>query len=89
MTSGLFVSDNARMGKSSITAPKGRATRARNEQVGGNRFFGTTMQWVVLLVVAVIVMALIFYFGRDFRSEVGAPGDGAATAAAIVGATLH
>ncbi|MFK7919664.1 MAG: hypothetical protein AB8G14_16435 [Ilumatobacter sp.] len=71
------------MSKASTTAPKGRATRARNEAVGGNRFFGPTMQWVGIVVVALIVMAGIFYFGRDFRSNTGgghsgAPADGVA-----------
>lgn len=86
MTPRPIVGDNVEMSKASVTAPKGRATRARNEATGGNRFLGPTMQWVGIVVVALIVMAGIFYFGRDFRSNTGgghsgAPADGIATVA--------
>lgn len=77
------IDDDVDMNKASVTAPKGRATRAQNDVAGGNRFFGPTLQWVGILVVALIVMVGIFYFGRDFRSDYGGGGHSGAPADAV------
>lgn len=62
------------MSGKAVTAPKGRATRARNQDLDGSSFFGPTMQWILVIVAALAIMAGIFYFGRDVRSDLGGGG---------------
>jgi hypothetical protein len=62
------------MSGSAVTAPKGRATKARNDEDGGRSFMGPTMQWVLVVVAALAIMGGIFYFGRGARSDLGGGG---------------
>jgi len=52
------------------TAPKGRPTVHRNGQPQGRRL-PSSVQWGMALVVCLIVLGAIFYFGRGFRSAGG------------------
>lgn len=62
------------MSGKAVTAPKGRATRARNEAVGGRSFFGPTLQWVLVIVATLAVLGAIYYFAGDVRSDLGGGG---------------
>ena len=68
------------MSGSSVTAPKGRATRARNDDASGRSFIGPTMQWVLVIVAGLAIMGGLFYFGRDVRSDLGGGGHSGAPA---------
>jgi len=68
------------MSGKAVTAPKGRATRAQNDDVSARSFIGPTMQWVLVILAALAVMAAIFFFGRDFRSDFGGGGHSGAPA---------
>jgi len=52
------------------TAPKGRPT-VHNVPGASNRRFSSTVEWIVAIVVFLLILAAIFYFGRNFRSETG------------------
>ena len=73
------------------TAPKGRPTVHNTGQATGRRM-SSTMQWTLVIVVFLIVMAVIFYVGRDFRGlgpgDVGYTGS-PATAPMIDGSLLQ
>jgi len=73
------------------TAPKGRPTVHNTGQPTGRRM-SSTMQWTLVIIVFLVVMAVIFYVGRDFRGL--GPGGGGhsgspATAPMIDGSLLH
>ena len=65
------------------TAPKGRATRARNAPARRS-LFGPPTQWVVVTVVALVIIGGIFYFGRNVSSTFG--GHSGAPAPAVLDA---
>lgn len=63
------------MSGSSVTPPKGRATRARND-FGQNAIMSPKLQWALAILAALIVLGIILYLGRDVRSDLnGAPID--------------
>lgn len=68
------IGETVGMSGSAITEPKGRATRARNADAGGRSLMGPTLQWILVVVAALAIMAGIFYFGRDVRSNYGGGG---------------
>jgi hypothetical protein len=68
------------MNESAFTAPKGRATKARNDDDGRRPFLGPTMQWVLVVVAALAIMVGVFYLGRDVRSNTGGGGHSGAPA---------
>lgn len=74
------MGETVEMSGSAVTEPKGRATRARNDDVGGRSFFGPTMQWFLVVVAACAIMAGIFYLARDVRSSGGGGGHSGAPA---------
>ena len=59
------------------TPPKGRATVHPTGAARRGRI-SPTMEWVIAIIVFVIVLAAIFYFGSDFRSGGGGTGAGVA-----------
>lgn len=60
---------------SARTAPKGHATPARNSDVGGRNLLTPTVQWILVVLVGLLVMAVIFYFGSDLGSGGGGGDD--------------
>ncbi len=54
------------------TAPKGKATPARNSGGGERAILSPTIQWILVAIVGLLVIAAIIYFGSDF-------GDGGTT----------
>jgi len=73
------------MSGSAITPPKGRATKARNEDAGGRSFMGPIMQWALVIVAALAILGGILYFGRGVQSNYGGGHSGApADAPAVV-----
>jgi hypothetical protein len=48
------------------TAPKGKATPARNSGSGERTLLTPTIQWILVTLVGVLVIAAIIYFGSDF-----------------------
>lgn len=56
----------ARSSGSARTAPKGRATPARHSSGGGGGSLLTpTVQWILVTLVGLLVIAAIIYFGSD------------------------
>ena len=64
--------------KHGYTPPKGRPTRHRNE-VARTRRLSSTVEWILVTIAIVVLLGLLFWFGRDFRST-------AAALAAVTGA---
>ena len=62
------------MSGSAVTPPKGRATRARNQAGRGRTIIGPKLQWVLVIIAALVVFGVIFYFGRDVRSDLNGSG---------------
>lgn len=52
------------------TAPKGRPTRARNDD-RSRSLFGSSIQWIVLIVLVVVIVGVVLYLTRDVRSTLG------------------
>ena len=52
------------------TAPKGRPTVHRSGQAQGRRL-PSTVQWGLAILAFLVVLGVIFYFGRGFRSAGG------------------
>lgn len=69
MTERCPIDQNGVMSGSAVTPPKGRATRARNEQARRRTFIGPRLQWTLVVLAALLVFAAIFYFGRDVKSD--------------------
>jgi hypothetical protein len=57
---------------SARTAPKGRATPARNATTGRRRLFTPTVQWIVLVLIGAAIVGTVLYLLRDTTSNVGA-----------------
>lgn len=64
------------MSGSAVTEPKGRATKARNEDARRRSFMGPMMQWLLLIITALAIIGGIFYVGRNVRSNFGGGGGG-------------
>lgn len=73
------------MSGSSFTEPKGRATRAQNEAAAGSGM-NSTLQWALVILAGLVIIGVIFYLGRDVRSDLGA--DGPSGAPAVVPAVM-
>ncbi|MEP1124583.1 MAG: hypothetical protein ABJH68_11910 [Ilumatobacter sp.] len=74
------------MSGSAVTPPKGRATRARNDIGRRRTFINPKLQWALVILVALLVFAAIFYFGRDVKSDLstaGVPGPSTGTAGVV------
>ena len=71
------------MSGKAFTEPKGRATRARNESGDPSRM-SPVLQWTLVIIAGLAVMAAIFYFGRDVRSDLGGGHSGAPVDVAAV-----
>ena len=52
------------------TAPKGRPT-VHPTAGGSSRGLSATMQWLLALIVFLVVLGAVFYFGRGFRTAGG------------------
>ena len=67
---------------SARTAPKGRATRARSDGRATRGRLSSTVQWIIVIVVALAVAGTIMYLARDVRTNTGtlAPSDPVAPA---------
>lgn len=73
------------MSGSAVTPPKGRATRARNDSAGRRSIINPKLQWVLVILAALVVTGALFYFGRDVRSDYnGAGPSGVSTDVAAV-----
>ncbi len=55
----------ARSSGSARTAPKGRATPGRHSTVGGGSLLTPTVQWILVTLVGLLIIAAIVYFGSD------------------------
>lgn len=74
------------MSGSAVTPPKGRATRARNDGGRSRRFISPKLQWTLAILGMLLVLAAIFYFGRDVKSDLngaGVPSASTSTAAVV------
>jgi len=56
---------------SAHTAPKGHATRARNADSAGRTLLTPMVQWILVILVGMAIVAAIFYFGSDLGSGGG------------------
>ena len=56
---------------SARTAPKGHATRARNSGVAQRTLLTPTVQWILVALLGLMVVAAIIYFGSDIGSGGG------------------
>lgn len=75
MTGQPRIDKNVEMSGSAVTPPKGRATRARNDDVGRTTI-SPKVQWALAIIAALAVLGAILYIGRDVRSDFsGAPID--------------
>lgn len=70
MTLAGRIGDNGRMSGSAVTEPKGRATRARNEDARRRSLIGPTLQWVLIVLALLAVVGAVLWFSRDVRSDV-------------------
>lgn len=68
---------------SAVTAPKGRATAARDQRGGRRRFLSPTMEWVLAVILFLVALAVLFYFLRDVRSTTGGTTLGADVASIV------
>ena len=64
----------ARSSGSARTAPKGRATPGRHSSDGGGSLLTPTLQWILVTLVGLLVIAAIIYFGSDL-GDGGGGGD--------------
>ncbi len=82
-----MASKSKRTGGSSVTAPKGRPTAARNAGEGRTRRLSPTMEWVLAFVVlAAIVVAIVVIWGdAGSPAHTGAGPDAVPAPAAAVG----
>lgn len=55
----------ARSSGSARTAPKGRATPGRYSSGGGGSLLTPTVQWILVTLVGLLILAAIVYFGSD------------------------
>ncbi len=69
MTQAVRIGETARMSGSAFTAPKGRATRSRNDAAGGRRFITPKLQWALVILAAALALGAFFYLGSDVRSD--------------------
>lgn len=67
------------------TPPKGRAT-VHNTGDARPKRLSPTMEWIIAVIVFVVVIGAIFYFGSDFRSAGGGTGAELPTPLHVVGA---
>ncbi len=74
MTETWSIDQNVPMSRSAVTPPKGRATRARSEGGRGRTFISPKLQWALAIVALLLVLAAIFYFGRDVKSDLSTDG---------------
>ncbi len=63
------MNQNDEMSGSSITPPKGRATRPRNADSGGRSVLSSRMQWAIAIAIGLVVLGAALYLGRDVRSD--------------------
>lgn len=80
--SGACIDHNVAMSGSAVTPPKGRATRARNDDSGRRSRISARLQWSLVVLLALIVMGAIFYFGRDVQSDFNGAGPSGVSAIA-------
>lgn len=57
---------------SARTAPKGRATPARNADDRGRTFLTPTIQWILAAIAGLAILGAIIYFGSDIGDGGGA-----------------
>lgn len=62
------------------TPPKGEATRSRSDRGARRSLVPTTMQWVLVVIVGLLIFAAIAYFGSDVGDDLGG-GDQVGTSA--------
>lgn len=56
---------------SARTAPKGHATRSRNSDVAARTLLTPTVQWILVALLGLMIVAAIVYFGSDLGSGGG------------------
>ena len=61
----VFNDPMATSSGSAHTAPKGRATPARNADDRGRTFLTPTVQWILAAIAALAIFGAIIYFGSD------------------------
>lgn len=83
MTAAVVIGDNGEMSGSSVTPPKGRATRARNADPQNRGVLSSKMQWAVAIIIGCAVLALVLYLGRDVRSDLNGAGLSDVTAVVV------
>ena len=66
---GSMATSEAKRGKG-YTAPKGRPTVHRTGG-GSSRRMSSKVEWGLAILVLVVVIGVVFYFGRNFRTAGG------------------
>lgn len=84
VTDRSVIDQNVTMSRSAVTPPKGHATRARNDNSRGRSIINPKLQWTLVILLSLAVMAGVFYFGRDVRSDYNGAGPSGATVAPAV-----
>ena len=73
----------ARSSGSARTAPKGRATPGRHSSGGGGSLLTPTVQWILVTLVGLLIIAAIVYFGSDLGDGGGGDHSGLAPASVV------
>ncbi len=69
---------------SARTAPKGRATPTRNSGGGGSTFLTPTIQWILVALAGLVVLAAVIYFASDIGDGGGGVDDSGLAPVAVL-----
>ena len=72
---------------SARTAPKGKATPARNARSGDRTYFTPTIQWILVVIAGLAIVGAIIYFGSDFGDGGGGVDQNGLAPAAVIAAS--
>lgn len=71
----------------SYTPPKGRATRRRDERRGARRRIPPTLEWILVCLALVALLAIAWWF--SLRDGGGGPHTGVGTGPVVVGPAAY
>jgi len=77
----------ATSGGSARTAPKGRATPGRHTAEGARTLLTPAVQWILVTLVGLLIIAAIIYFGSDLGDGGGGVDQSGRAPAADIGVT--